>query len=254
MIAGVAFAVLYATAVVLLPALPGSGPGAMRTQALLLAFATLALVVVLAFARNRLTGPPAYLFTIGSGALAAQMCVAIWFIGGPSLRPGQVTPGTAGAIDNIGTMWLPVATIANILVAVPILLTANEDRLPRWLGVGAAVFTVEQLIETITIIGPPGSFISPGGPMNHYLGGTLTVAFYLALGVALWLTEPHHFGPNHDSASPDATSQDATRSRNTRGLDGTGPADRAGPADGTGPADGAGPVDPTEPVDDSVAH
>ncbi len=226
MIAGVAFAVLYATAVVLLPALPGSGASAMRIQALLLAFATLALVVVLGFARNRLTGPPAYLFTIGSGALVAQMCVAIWFIGGTSLRPGQVTPDTAGAVDNVSTMWLPVATITNILVAVPILLTANEDRLPRWLGVGAAVFTVEQLIETITIIGPPGSFISPGGPMNHYLGGTLTVAFYLALGVGLWLTEPHHSGPSHDAAS-----KDAPPSQDTSGLDPTGPVDDAGPAD-----------------------
>ena len=47
------------------------------------------------------------------------------------------------------------------------------------------MFTVEQLIETITLIGPPGSFISPGGPMNHYLGGTLSVAFILALGVGL---------------------------------------------------------------------
>lgn len=221
MIAGVAFAVLYATAVVLLHALPGSGAGAMRTQALLLAFATLALVIVLAFARNRLTGPPAHLFTIGSGALVAQMCVAIWFIGGTSLQPGQMTRVTAGAIENVGTMWLPVATISNILVAVPILLTANEDRLPRWLGVGAAVFTVEQLIETITIIGPPGSFISPGGPMSHYLGGTLTAAFYLALGVALWLTEPNH-SPRQDAAFEDkAPSQDA------RGLGPTGPVDGA---------------------------
>jgi hypothetical protein len=96
-----------------------------------------------------------------------------------------VTVGTALAIDDVAAMWLPVATIANILVAIPILLTANEDRLPRWLGTAAAVFTVEQLIETITIIGPPGSFISPGGPMNHYLGGTVTAAFFLALGVAL---------------------------------------------------------------------
>ncbi|PRC53283.1 hypothetical protein C6A85_54625, partial [Mycobacterium sp. ITM-2017-0098] len=36
---------------------------------------------------------------------------------------------------------------------------------------------------------PSGSFISPGGPMNHYLGGTLTAAFVLALGVALTLPE-----------------------------------------------------------------
>ncbi|WP_460356078.1 hypothetical protein [Mycobacterium sp. ZZG] len=187
LIAGVAFAVLYATAVLLLPALPGPDAGVARIEALLLVASALTLVVVLAFARDRLTGPPAHLFTIGSALLAAQLCVAAWFAAGPELRPGQVTAGTARALDDIGAMWLPVATIANILVAVPILLTANEGRLPRWLGTAAAVFTVEQMIETITIIGPPGSFISPGGPMNHYLGGTLTAAFFLALGVALVL-------------------------------------------------------------------
>lgn len=189
MIAGIAFAVLYATAVLVLPALPGSDPGIIRVQGLLLAFAALALVVVLAFARDELTGPPAYLFTIGSALTVAQLCAAIWFTAGPALRPGQVTVGTALAIEDIGAMWLPVATIAHILVAVPILLSANEGRLPRWLGTTAAVFTVEQLIETITIIGPAGSFISPGGPMNHYLGGTLTAAFVAALGLALTLPE-----------------------------------------------------------------
>ena len=100
-------------------------------------------------------------------------------------------------------MWLPVATIANIAVAAPILLSANEGRLPRWLGIIAAVFTVEQLIETITLIGPPGSFISPGGPMNHYLGGTLTVAFVLALGIAL-ATPP---GEPTDDAATDTVAE-----------------------------------------------
>ena len=185
MIAGVAFAVLYAIAVLALPAVAGPDPGLVRVQALLLTFSALALVVVLAFARDRLTGPPAHLFTIGSSLAVAQLCVVVWFTAGPALRPGQVSAGTARAIDDIAAMWLPVATIANILVAVPILLAANEDRLPRWLGTAAAVFTVEQLIETITIISPPGSFISPGGPMNHYLGATLTAAFVVALGVAL---------------------------------------------------------------------
>lgn len=185
MIAGAAFAVLYATAVVFLHALPGSDPAVTRVQALLLTFATLALLVVLAVARDRLAGPPAHLFTIGSALLVAQLCIVIWFLGGPSLRPGLAPGGTARAIEDIGSMWLPVATIANIAVAAPILVNANEGRLPRWLGIIAAVFTVEQLIETITLIGPPGSFISPGGPMNHYLGGTLSVAFVLALGIAL---------------------------------------------------------------------
>jgi hypothetical protein len=52
------------------------------------------------------------------------------------------------------------------------------------------VFAVEQLIETITIIGPPASFISPGGAMNFYLGGPLFIIFFLALGVALSVEQP----------------------------------------------------------------
>lgn len=191
MIAGVAFAVLYASAVLVIPAISTSGDdGAARVQALLLAFSILGLVVVLTFARDRLTGPPAHLFAIGSAVLVAQLGVAIWFTGGPALRPGQLATSSARVIGDVGSLWLPVATIANILVAVPILLAANADRLPHWLGTAAAVFTVEQLLETITIIGPPGSFISPGGPMNHYLGGTLTVAFYLVLGIAVSLNDP----------------------------------------------------------------
>ncbi len=190
MIAGIAFAVLYASAVLVLHALPGADPGVMRIQALLLTFAALALAVLLAFARERLAGPPARLFTIGSTLLVAQLCVAIWFTGGASLRPGQVPTQTSRAIEDIGFFWLPTATIAHICIAIPILLSANADHLPRWLGIGAAIFTVEQLIETITIIGPPGSFISPGGPMNHYLGGALTVAFFLALGIALTPARP----------------------------------------------------------------
>jgi hypothetical protein len=43
--------------------------------------------------------------------------------------------------------------------------------------------------RAITIIGPPGSFISPGGPMNFYLCGPLFSLFFLALRIALSLEE-----------------------------------------------------------------
>lgn len=201
MIAGLAFAALYGSAVLVIPGISDAqDDGAARVQALLLAFSALGLVVVLAFARDRLSGAPAHLFTIGSAVLVTSLAVAVWFTGGAALRPGQLATTTARVIGDVGSMWLPVTTIANILVAVPILLYANEGHFPRWLGIGTAVFTVEQLIETITIIGPPGSFIAPGGPMNHYLGGTVTTAFYLALGIALWLGEP----PTPESA-PETT-------------------------------------------------
>ncbi|UXA16409.1 hypothetical protein [Mycobacterium sp. SMC-4] len=199
-IAGVAFAVLYTTAVLILPAVAGSEPAAVRARALLLAFAALALGLLAAAVRDRLTGPPAHLFTIGSILLLAQLCIGTWLSAGPAIRPGQVTDGTAATLDDIGSLWLPTATIAHILVAIPILLEANAGRLPRWLGIGAAVFVVEQLIETITIIGPPGSFISPGGPMNIYLGATLSAAFFAALGIAVGQL-PDTVGQQDDTAS-----------------------------------------------------
>jgi hypothetical protein len=111
--------------------------------------------------------------------------IAIWITAGLALHPDQLGSATARTIADVVTMWGPIRTIANIMVAVPILMAANAGQFPRWLGITAAVFTVEQLIETITIIGPPGSFISPGGPMNFYLGGPLFILFFLALGIAL---------------------------------------------------------------------
>nr|CRL67141.1 hypothetical protein CPGR_00430 [Mycolicibacterium komanii] len=202
MVAAIAFAVLYAVALLIVPALPGidrpgldivthlnEHSGAMRTQALLLAFGSLALVVVLGHARDRLAGPYAFVFTIGSAVVLVQISVATWFTAGLSLHPGDLGSGTARAITDVVTMWGPILTVADIMVAAPILLAANEGRFPRWVGIVAAVFAVEQLIETITIIGPPGSFISPGGPMNLYLGGPLFILFFLALGVALSFPE-----------------------------------------------------------------
>ncbi|MDT5019363.1 MAG: hypothetical protein QOD39_5523 [Mycobacterium sp.] len=200
MIAGIVFALLYTAALFATPLLPGidkSGydivshvnehSGAMRMQVLLLTFGSLALVVLLGCARDRLTGPPGYVFTIGAGVMLVEVAIATWFTGGLALHPDQLGSATARTIADVATMWGPILTVADIMVAVPILLAANAGQLPRWLGMVAAVFAVEQLIETITIIGPPGSFISPGGPMNFYLGGPLFIIFFLALGVALSL-------------------------------------------------------------------
>jgi hypothetical protein len=203
MVAGIGFAILYTAALLGIPTLPGidkSGSdivsfvsrhaGAMRVQTLLVAFGSLALVVVLGYARERLTGPSAYIFTIGSAVMLVQTGIAMWFSAGLALHPEQLGSATARTIADIASMWGPVLTIADIMIAAPILLAANDGRFPRWIGILAAVFAVEQLIETITIIGPAGSFISPGGPMNLYLGGSLFIVFFLALGVALSIDQP----------------------------------------------------------------
>ena len=198
MIAGITFAVLFAAGLLMVPTLPGiDKPGydivshvnehsdAMRMQVLLVTFGCLALVVVLGFARDRLSGPEGYVFTIGSALVLAETSIAMWITAGLALHPDQLGSATARTIADIVAMWGPILTAADIMVAVPILLAANAGRFPRWMGILAAVFAVQQLIETITIIGPPGSFISPGGAMNFYVGGPLFVVFFLALGIAL---------------------------------------------------------------------
>lgn len=224
MIAGIAFGVLFAAALVMSPRMPGiDRPGldvvsyvnehsaALRVHALLVAFGSLALVVVLGHARDRLTGPAGYVFTIGSALVLVQIAIATWFTAGLALNPAALGSATARTVGDIVAMSAPMLTFANIMVAAPILLAANENRFPRWLGIAAAVFTVEQLIETISIIGPPGSFISPGGPMNVYLGGSLFVVFFAALGVALSMDDPSSVEPAPSERS-DTAGERADRS------------------------------------------
>jgi hypothetical protein len=203
MIAGLGFAVLFAAVLLTVPLLPGiDKPGydivsnvnehsaAMRMQALLVTFGSLALVVVLGYARDRLTGPSGYVFTIGAAVVLVEFFISTWFAAGLALHPVQLGSATARTITDVVTMFGPILTVADIMVAAPILLAANDGRLPRWLGILAAIFAVEQLIETITLIGPPASFISPGGAMNFYLGRPLFIIFFLALGIALSLEQP----------------------------------------------------------------
>jgi hypothetical protein len=236
MMAGIAFAVLYAVALVAIPRLPGIDrpgsdivahvteyAGAMRAQALLLAFGSLALVMLLGYARQRLTGPPGYVFTIGAAALLVQVFIATWFTAGLALHPGQLGSATARTVADVVSMWAPMLTITHIMMAIPILLAANAGQFPRWLGIMAAVFAVEQLIETITIIGPPGSFISPGGPMNTYLGGPLFILFFLALGVALSLEQ--HPVDRPDSPEEAAAATEPTTAEEPTAREGSRPDD-----------------------------
>jgi hypothetical protein len=89
MIAAIAFAVLFAAALLIVPTLPGiDKPGydivshvnehssGMRMQALLVTFGSLALVVVLGYARDRLSGPAGYVFTIGSAVVLVEVFIS----------------------------------------------------------------------------------------------------------------------------------------------------------------------------------
>ncbi len=202
LVAAAAFAVLSVCATVLVPGGPGvERPGAdivdhlaahtgmIRLQALLGALALLALVVVIGYGRDRLDGPAGYVFTVGAAVLIAQVGISTWFGAGLALHAGSLEPATARALADIASMRGPVLTVAAIMLAGPVVWAARQGRFPRWLAVIAAVFVVEQFVELLTIIGPVGSFIAPGGPMNVYLGGVLFVLFVVALGLALALPE-----------------------------------------------------------------
>lgn len=197
LVAGIVFAVLFTVALLMVPTLPGTDQpasavvshlrdhaDALRVQALLLTLGFLALAIVLAYARSRLDGPAGYAFTIGSALIIAEFSVELWFTGGLALHATSLDPVVARTVADLALMFGPILTVADVIVAVPIVLGAKAGRFPRWLGVLAAVFALEQFVETVTIIGAPGAFISPGGPMNMFLGGALFIVFFLALGVS----------------------------------------------------------------------
>jgi hypothetical protein len=194
-VAGVVFALLFAVALLMVPPIPGGDkPGddvvahitehaaALRVQALLVTLGSLALVTVLGYARTRLDGAHGYIFTIGSAVIITETAIEMWFTAGLALHAAHLNPDTARTFADIAAMWGPVLTAADVMVAIPVALAARDHQFPRWIGVLAALFALEQLIETITVIGAPG-FIEPGGVMNLYVGGPLFVVFFLALGL-----------------------------------------------------------------------
>ena len=210
----IVFALLFSAALVLVPTLPSvdrpgteivshvtEHAGAMRLQGLLTILGTLALVVVLGYARDRLQGPASYVFTIGSAMMLVEVSIAMWFTTGLALHASELDPSTARTISDVASMWGPILTVADVMVAVPIALAAKGGSLPRWLGFIAVIFAAEQFIETATIVGAPGTFIAPGGVMNFYVGGPLFVLFFLALGLALSM-QPSDRESEHEGGPP----------------------------------------------------
>lgn len=215
MAAATAFAVLSVVAVVVVPLGPGiertgsevvehlgTHSGMIRLQALLSALAMLAAVVVIGYARDRLDGPAGYMFTVGAAVLIAQVGVQMWFSAGLALHPATLEPATARALADISSMWGPLLAVAAILVAGPVVWAGRQGRFPRWMTLIAAVFVVEQFVELLTIIGPIGSFIAPGGPMTVFGGGALFGVFFFALGLALALPDRELAGAAPDQFTP----------------------------------------------------
>lgn len=211
LVAAAAFAVLAVCAVVVVPLGPGverpgsdvvdhiaAHSGMIRLQVLLTALALLALAVVLGYARDRLDGPAGQVFIAGSAVFIAQTGIRAWLDAGLALHPSALDPAVARVVADIGAMWGPLLSVAAIMLGGPVIWAARLGRFPRWLAVIAAVVVVEQFVAMLTIIGPVGSFIAPGGPMNVFLGGLLFGVFFFALGLALALPD------SRPDARPDA--------------------------------------------------
>lgn len=194
--AAIAFAVLSVVAVVVVPLGPGidrSGAEVVdhvsahadmiRLRALLAAAALLALVVVIGYARERLDGPAGYIFTVGAAVLIAYAGIQLLLTSGMAIHASSLDPATARVLSDIAAMCGPLLTVAALMLAGPVIWAGRNGRFPYWLAVIAAAFAVEQFVQLLTFIGPPGSFIAPGGPMTVYLGGGLLLVFLFALGI-----------------------------------------------------------------------
>jgi hypothetical protein len=212
--AAIAFAVLSVLAVVVVPLGPGierSGAEVVdhfsahadmiRLRALFAAAALLALVVVIGYARERLDGPAGYIFTVGAAVLIAHVGIQLLLTSGMALHATSLDPATARVLSDIAAMGGPLLTVAALMLAGPVIWAARKGRFPYWLAVIAAAFAVEQLVQLLTIIGPPGSFIAPGGPMTVYLGGGMLLVFLFALG--LGTAQPLDREPARGDLEPD---------------------------------------------------
>lgn len=212
--AAVAFAVLSVFAVIVVPPGPGvEAPGSdvvahigahapmIRLQALLAALAVVALVVVIGHARERIGGPAGHVFVVGAALLVVQTCLRLWFSVGMVLHSDSLDPATARVLADVAAMWFPLQAVAAVLLAGPVVWAAGRGAFPQWMAMVAAVFAVEQGVELLTVVGPVGSFIAPGGPMNVYLGGALYLLFGFTLGLAVALPDqPASTSPSINSA------------------------------------------------------
>ncbi len=217
--AAIAFAVLSVLAVVVVPLGPGverSGAEVVdhltahadmiRLRALFAAGALLAAVVVIGYARERLDGPAGHIFTVGAAVLIADVGVQLLLTSGMALHASSLEPATARVLSDIAAMGGPLLTVAALMLAGPVIWAARNGHFPHWLSVIAAVVAVEQAVQLLTIIGPPGSFIAPGGPMTVYLGGGLLLVFLFALGIGT--AQPRSGGREGQLAVYDSGSSD----------------------------------------------
>lgn len=157
--------------------------GHVRTWAWLLTLAAPLFALYAAFVRVHLPVGLRDLFLIGAVAFLAETAVQTWIALALAWHGSALTPATARTLLDVADYWGPVLTSTTIMMLTPVAMAAFGDdaRLPRWLGLLAAIAVAEQLVETLTIFGRSG-FMAPGGPMNVILGAVLVAVTLVALG------------------------------------------------------------------------
>ncbi len=143
------------------------------------------IVLLLAHLRTRLTGAGRDVMLLGAAGLVTGTSVWLWFNAGLALHADTLDPRVARTVVDVGSYFGPVLTVSIVLLVAPIGVAAwrGSGGFPRWLAWITAVFAIEQLIETITVMGTRG-FIAPGGPMNFMLGAGLFAIWVVAAGAA----------------------------------------------------------------------
>jgi type IV secretory pathway VirB2 component (pilin) len=147
--------------------------------------ATIPIVLLIAHLRSRVSGIRRDVLLLGGAGLVVGLSVWSWFNAGLALHADTLDPQVARTIADVGSYFGPVVTVSIVLLIVPIGLTAWEGNggFPRWLAWLTGLFALEQMIETITVMGKRG-FIAPGGAMNNVLGAGLGAVWLIAAGAA----------------------------------------------------------------------
>jgi hypothetical protein len=160
-----------------------SNGGHVRTWAWLLTLSAPLFALYAAFVRQHLPVGLRDLWLIGAVAFIAETAVQSWVWLALAFHTHSISPETSRTLLDVANYWGPVLTSTTIMMLTSVVVAAFDtaSRLPRWLGVIAAVAVVEQLVETLTIFGRHG-FMAPGGPMNLFLGAGLVAVALLALG------------------------------------------------------------------------
>jgi hypothetical protein len=161
-----------------------ANPRAIRLGVWAFTVALPAFAVIAALTRARLPAPHRDVFFIGAMVYAASIAIWTWTWGGLALHAERLDPAIARTVLDVALFLGPALTGATTTMMAPVTVLGLRGKVvPRWLGALGLVALLEQSLETVTIFGSTG-FTQPGGAMNMQLGGGLTLAWIV--GVGLW--------------------------------------------------------------------